>query len=143
MDRQVVIEAALQLIRADRPFVLATVDAEGCPQVRWMGAAHYEWPATIYMAAFADSRKMAQINGHPQAQLMFHSEGFKRVATLSGTARVVADPAVKRRVFAEMLDSSDYFEGPDDPRFGLIAFVFTRIEAIGLGDDMTPAAVDI
>lgn len=143
MDRQIVVDAALELVRAGRAFVFATVDAEGFPQVRWMGGAYLEEPLTVYMAAGADSRKMIQIAAHPQAQLMFHNEDFSRVATLTGTARAVTDPSVKRRVFAGMPGAATYFAGPDDPKFGVVAFVCSRIEMLGLADGMAPAAVDI
>ena len=84
MDRQAIVDAALELIRAGRAFVFATVDDTGFPQIRWMGGAFLEEPLTVYMAAGAGSRKMRQIGGHPEAQLMFQSEDFSRVATLTG-----------------------------------------------------------
>jgi general stress protein 26 len=143
VDRQIVVDAALELVRAGRAFVFATVDAEGFPQVRWMGGAYLEEPLTVYMAAGADSRKMMQIAAHPQAQIMFHNEDFSRVATLTGTASAVTDSSVKRRVFAGMSGAANYFSGPDDPKFGVVAFVCSRIEMLGLADGMAPAAVDI
>jgi general stress protein 26 len=137
------VDAALELVRAGRAFVFATVDAEGFPQVRWMGGAYLEEPLTVYMAAGTDSRKMMQIAAHPQAQLVFHNEDFSRVATLIGTASAATDPSVKRRVFAGMPGAANYFAGPDDPKFGVVAFVCGRIEMLGLTGDMAPAAVDI
>jgi len=143
MDRQTFVEAALELVRAGRAFVFATVDAEGFPQVRWMGGAHLEEPLTVYMAAGTDSRKMVQMAAHRQAQLMFQSEDFSRVATLTGTASAVTDPSVKRRVFAGIPGAANYFAGPDDPKFGVVEFACSRIEMLGLADGMAPAVVDI
>lgn len=54
MDKHDVIGAAQDLIRAGGSFVLATVDPDGVPQVRWMGAALLEEPLTVYMVAGAE-----------------------------------------------------------------------------------------
>ncbi len=143
MDRQDVIDAALELIRSGHSFVLATVNAEGFPQVRWMGGTYLEEPLTVYMVAFSDSRKMGQVRTHPEIQLMFQSEDYSRVATLTGTARVITDPSVKQRVFAGIAGAAEYFSGPDDPKLGVIKFVCSRIEVLGLGEGMTPVTVDM
>jgi general stress protein 26 len=143
VDRQAILDAALELIRARRAFVFATVDDRGFPQIRWMGGAFLEEPLTVYMAAGADSRKMRQIASHPQAQLMFQTEDFSRVATLTGSASVVTDPAMKRQVFAGIPGASQYFPGPDDASFGVVRFVCSRIEMLGLGEGMTPVVADI
>jgi general stress protein 26 len=143
MDRQGVIDAALELVRSGRAFVFATVDGGGFPQVRWMGGGYLEEPLTIYMAAAAESRKMAQIAVHPEAQLMLQNADLSRVATLTGTARAVTEPSVKRRVFAGIPGSSEYFSGPDDPAFGVVKFVCSRIEMLGLAEGMTPSVADI
>jgi general stress protein 26 len=143
MDRQGVIDAAMELVRAGRAFIFATVDGGGFPQVRWMGGGYLEEPLTVYMACAADSRKMGQIAAHPEAQLMLQNEDFSRVATLTGTAKAVTESSVKRRVFAGIPGSAQYFSGPDDPGFGVVKFVCSRIEMLGLAEGMTPTAADI
>jgi general stress protein 26 len=143
MDREEIISAAQQLGRAGIPFVLATVDADGVPQMRWMGAAAWEGPLTAYMAVGAQSRKMAQIEAHPQSQLMFHSEDYSRVATLTGRCGIVTDLEAKRRLWKEMPGAANHFSGPEDPAFGLIRFTCRRVEVIGMTDETAPAAADL
>ena len=143
MDRQAIVDAAIELIRAGRAFVFATVDAEGFPQLRWMGGSYVEEPLTVYMAAAADSRKIAQLSRHSEAQLLYQRDDHSRVAALMGSASVVSDQSVKRRVFAGIPGASEYFSGPEDSAFGVIKFVCSRIEVLGLTEGMTPAVADI
>lgn len=143
MDTQAIIEAAKDLVRAGRSFVLATVDSEGVPQARWMGAAHLEEPFLVYMAAGAASRKVGQMESHPKSQLMFQTEDYSRVATLTGTCEVVGDVETKRRVFKGIPGAAQYFSGPDDPNFAAIKFTCQRVEMLGMAEGMAPVSADL
>jgi general stress protein 26 len=143
MSKHEVIGAAQDLIRAGGSFVLATVDQDGIPQVRWMGAALLEEPLTVYMVAGAESRKMGQMKAHPKSQLMFQSADYARVATLSGTCEIVGDAKTKQRVWDGIPGAANFFKGPDDPGFGAIRFVCTRVEVLGLKEGMATAAAEL
>ena len=143
MGKQEVVEAAKALVGEKRPFVLATVDEGGVPQVRWMGALYVEEPLTMYMAAGADSRKMRQIKAHAKGQLMFQSEDYGKVATLTGEYEVVTDAETKRRVWEGIPGAHEYFEGPDHPGFGVIRFVCRRVEVLGLKEGMETATAEV
>ena len=136
MEKAEIVSAALDLVRAGRSFLFATVDGDGNPQVRWMGGAHLEEPFTVYMACGAESRKMGQIAANPKSQLMFHSEDFSRVATLTGASEVVAGAEAKRQVFEGIAGAAQYFSGPDDPNFGAIKFTCRRVEMVGMSEGM-------
>jgi len=143
MQRLAVLDAALDLIRAGRAFIFATADEDGFPQVRWMGGHYLEEPLTVYMACDSESRKMRQIASHPEAQLMFQTEGFSRVATLTGTAKVVTEPSVRRKVYAGIPGASQYFpQGPDDARFGSSSSCAAGSRCLARGG-MAPVAADI
>lgn len=143
MGKHEVIGAAQDLIRAGGSFVLATVDQDGIPQVRWMGAALLEEPLTVYMVAGAESRKVGQMKAHPKSQLMFQSADHARVATLSGTCEVVGDVKTKQRVWDGIPGAANFFKGPDDVGFGAIKFVCTRVEVLGLKEGMATAAAEL
>ncbi|UCH34447.1 MAG: pyridoxamine 5'-phosphate oxidase family protein [Armatimonadota bacterium] len=138
-----IVQATQEMIRADKPFVLATVDAGGVPQMRWMGAAMLDEPLTVFMAAGANSRKMDQMRAHPQSQLMFQDEDFTRVATLSGTCEVVGDIETKRRVWQGIPAAAHYHSAPEDPTFGVIKFVCRRVELLNIKESHTPAVVEL
>lgn len=143
MDKTEIVSAALDLVRAGRSFVFATVDSNGTPQVRWMGGAYLEEPSTIYMACGAKSRKMGQIASDPRSQLMFQAEDFSRVATLTGRSEVVTEAEAKRRVFEGIAGASQYFSGPDDPNFGAIKFTCQRVEMLGMSEGMEVESAEV
>lgn len=128
MSREEIIGMARRVVSEGKPFVLATVDADGGPRMRWMGGLLLEEPLTIYMACGASSRKMEQIRGNPKGQLMFQTEGFREVVTLYGTCSIVEHADVKQKLWAAMPALAHYFAGPDDPNFGVIRFDTQRVE---------------
>jgi general stress protein 26 len=143
MDRDEIIAVTRELAEADVPFVLATVDEHGAPQVRWMGGCALDDPMTVWLAGGAKSRKMSQISASARAQLMFHSQDFGRVATVSGECEVVGTIEAKRRLWERMPQLSRYVSGPEDPEFGVIKFVGRRIELLNMAEGMTPAVAEI
>ena len=134
MTSEEIITAAKELIAADRPFVLATVDQDGGPQVRWMGAFMLQDPLVCYMAAGGQSRKIEQLKANPS---------FGRVATLSGTAEIVEDIDTKRRAWDAMPVCAKYFPGPDAPEFGLIKFVCERVELLAMAEAHEPFVAEL
>ncbi len=143
MDKAQVINAAKELVKANRSFVLATVDRKNTPQIRWMGAAYMEEPFTLYMATGATSRKVEQIGANPQSQLLFQTEDFSRVATLTGLSSLVTDGELKHRVWEAMPEAHAYFSGPDDPVFGVIKFECRRVEVTGLVEGMEAMSAEL
>lgn len=143
MSKEEVVRAAQELVRAGGAFVLATVDEEGGPQMRWMGGAFLEEPLTIYMVTGAESRKMRQIGASPKSQLMFQSKDYARVATLSGNCEVVEEAEIKRRVWDGIPGASNHFSGPEDANFGVIRFVCRRVEVTGMKEGMGAAAAEL
>lgn len=86
---------------------------------------------------------MGQIKAHPKSQLMFQSADYVWVATLSGTCEFVGDAETKQRVWDGIPGAANFFKGPDDPGFGAIRFVCTRVEVLGLKEGMATAAADV
>jgi general stress protein 26 len=143
MEKEQIIATAQELVRKGGTFVFATVDAQGVPQMRWMGGCFFEEPMTIYLAATADSRKMVQLAVNPQAQLMFHAPDYAQVVSLWGRAEAVDCQDTKRKVLEGIPGAQGYFASADDPKFGVIKFICSRIEAIGLAEGMTPVTAEL
>jgi len=132
VTRDEILAAAQELARSKAPFVFATVDAEGAPQVRWMGGLVLDEPFQVWMMSGAQARKMAQIRGNPAAQLVFSTPDFSRVITVSGTCEVSEDLACKQRVWVAMPELAQFVSGPEDPDFGLVEFVGKRLELLAI-----------
>lgn len=104
--------------------VLATVDEDGSPRMRWMGALEEdpEQPWVFYLVCGVDSAKMDQIAQNPNAQLLFSQMDPWRVAALSGIAEAVDTPELRRLLWEAIPAMADYFSAIDDPGVGIIRF---------------------
>lgn len=114
-----------------KPFLgaLATLTEDGKPWARYVVALANESDMTISFATFVDSRKVEQIKANPMVHLTAGANEVSETAPyvqIEGTAELVVDRK-KRHVFWCDIPS-DFFEGPDDPRYSLIEIHPTRIE---------------
>jgi general stress protein 26 len=134
MERDDIIRIAQDLAGADKPFVLATVDAEAYPRLRWMGGLVLEEPLTAYMATGVRSRKVDQIRAKPRAQLLFQTEDFGTVVTLYGTCEILDDPATKQMVWDGIPALANHASGPDDPGLSIIRFTTARVEVLRMAE---------
>ena len=102
--------------------VLGTVDAEGRPRMRWMGALleDPERPWTFYLACGAGSRKLQELAHNPHAQLLFSQMGPWQVASLSGTAEAVDSPELRQLLWDALPGMRRHYSGPEDPKMGII-----------------------
>ena len=121
-------------------FVYTTVDAQGCPRGRYMGALMVKEGA-IYMATFSESRKIQQIKVNPRSELIFATKGYKRVAMLGGESWVEGSLELKKEFWAANPSCKDYFSAYDVPEFGLIEFRPSSGEYLDPAVQHTPFAV--
>ncbi len=122
MTEQEIKQAIWQTVeRGQQGFVYTTVDGQGCPRGRYMGALTIK-DGVIYMASFNEARKMQQIKVNPRSELIFASECFKQVATLGGESRVEGSLELKKEFWEANPICKDYFSSYDAAEFGLIAF---------------------
>jgi len=125
--------------------VLATVDEDGKPRMRWMGALveDPDEPWTFYLACGAESRKMAQIGQNPNAQLLFSQTDEWNVATLSGTAEASQDAEIRQMMWDSISAIHKYYEGPDDPKMGVIKFKTQSMELLARHERREPYHLDL
>jgi len=124
-------------------YVLGTVDANNAPQMRFMGALVLEGDFEVLMATSSSARKVQQIQVNPQAQLLFSSDDYKQVATLSGTAKMVESLDRKKMFWDKVPACADYHESPEDPDFGVIAVKAKRIEYLDVTQGLEPMRVEL
>jgi general stress protein 26 len=123
--------------------VLATVDEQNAPRMRWMGALveDPEHPWTFYLACGKESRKMAQIAGNDRAQLLFTNQDSWEVATLSGSAEAVDSVAVRQLLWEGCAPMRRYYKGVDDPTMGIICFTTRCLELLTMAEHKTECFV--
>jgi len=130
---------------AQNVHVLATVDAEGKPHTRWMGAIveHPEQPWTFLIACGKDSRKMAQIAANNQAQLLFTKQDTWEVATLSGTAEAVDCEHCRKLLWEACPPMRQYYTGVDDPSMGIIMFTTKCMELLAMQEGLKTYCLEL
>ena len=137
-------EAVKELVaQKDIVFVLATVDADAAPQCRLMGALVLEGEFEILMATYPNARKVKQIEQNPKAQLLFSTEDYKKVATLSGTAEMEESLETKKKFWDAVPACADYHKSHDAPDFGLMRVKTQSMEYIDLAVRNAPFKVEL
>lgn len=130
-EPEAVLEAARAAIASARYAFLITVDGDGQPQARLMEAFPPTADFIVWMGTRPDSRKVAQIRAHPRATLAYYDPAGPNYVSLLGAARIVDDPAVRRKWWRE--DWERHFPGgPEGKNFTLIEFRARRIELVSV-----------
>jgi general stress protein 26 len=102
MDKNSMFAALDRILDKSKAAVLASVDQEGKPHVRWMT------PVTIrgrdgflYSVTSPGFEKAMQVASHPQVEWMLQSKSLDEIVTVRGTIQVLDNPRTK----AEILES--------------------------------------
>jgi general stress protein 26/nucleoside-triphosphatase THEP1 len=98
--------------------LLLTQGEDGYPQSRPMHLVDRD-AATLWFATSRASRKVAQIEAHPQVTVLFVDSRRFNYASIHGHARVVVDPEREQSLWMDDW-RDDWPEGPDDPDFVLL-----------------------
>lgn len=129
----------------DNVHVLATIDAEGKPQMRWMGALveDPETPWTFYLACMKGSRKMQQLAQNPNAQLLFSQIEDWKVASVSGTTEAVDCEHCRQLLWDNVPAMQKYYSGVDDPNMGIIKFTAKCMELLAMQEEHEPYCFEL
>ena len=88
-----------RIIDEAKAALLATVDADGRPHVRWMTPAVLPGrPGAIYAVTSPEFRKSRHLAANPKAQWIFQTKLLDRIATVNGLVNVVDNSAMKAEV---------------------------------------------
>lgn len=101
LSRSELIEAARAVMAAAPYAALATVDAEGRPDVRAMDPIAPDEDMVVWMATNPLSRKVTQLRESPTVALHYLDPNGPGYVTLHGTAKLVDDAEAKQRRWKE------------------------------------------
>ena len=96
-ERSTLIAAAQEIMLTARYCTLVTLDASGQPHVRTMDPFESDGDMVIRLGTFRNSRKVGHIRNDPRVALHYLSPSGSGYVSISGTARLVDDPAEKAR----------------------------------------------
>jgi len=112
---------------------LATVTQDGKPWVRYVMVAASD-DLTLRCATFVSARKVKQIEANPEVHVTCGvTDPAKMVPYLQiqGRAALNTGKEARHGFWSEMLAS--IFDGPDDPKYGVLEIVPYRIEYCTVG----------
>jgi general stress protein 26 len=125
-----VVDLTKKMADGTRPGVLATVDENGAPHLRWMATLSLHDFPLLYTITSPISRKIQHIVEHPQVSWMFSNEEMNVIVNLRGNARIVTDSAKIQQVWKMLEDKSRaYFLSISTEGAGF-AVIETEIEDI-------------
>ncbi len=129
-DSEDILGLARTLIDGRHLGILATVDASGVPELRWMSTLALDEFPIIYTLTSPESRKIEQIAKHPAVTWMFSNHDLTLILNLFGKARVLSDTQTLDRVWKKVRDKQHaYFlkEYSDSPG---VAVIETTVESV-------------
>jgi len=126
-------QMALELVDTSKVAYLATVDAEGFPQIRAIFNArskeHYPKLAPLFKSHSADfmlyfttntsSSKVADLRVHPDVAIYFCKPEESRGLMLSGRMELIDDPRIKKSLWLEGMERY-YPAGCTDPDYTVL-----------------------
>lgn len=108
-DSADILGLAKTLINGHHPGILGTIDQSGKPQIRWMSTLSFDEFPIFYTLTAPDSRKVAQINRHPDVNWMFFNRDKSLILNLAGKARILKETAELKRVWKQIEDKSHLY----------------------------------
>jgi general stress protein 26 len=128
-----VVDLAKRMADGKRPGVLATVDENGRPHLRWMATLSLQEFPMLYTITSPNSRKIEHINRNPEVSWMFTNEEMNAIININGKALITTDSAKMNRIWKLLEDKSKaYFLSihTDGPGFAVIETEIEDIECV-------------
>ena len=99
MDKQSMYAVLDRVLENTKAAVMATVDAESCPRVRWMTPATLRGrEGMLYAVTAPGFEKIPQVSSHPKVEWMLQTKDLDEVLTIRGVVEVIDNPRTKAEV---------------------------------------------
>ena len=110
-------------VDAQKTAFIASVDADGFPNMKAMLAPRERDGVTFYFTTNTSSLRVEQYRNNPKASIYFHHRGRFRYTgvMLKGTMQVLTDPETKERIWRTG-DTMFYKKGVTDPDYCVLQF---------------------
>lgn len=125
-----IIRLAKQLADGNRPGVLATVDQDGAPHLRWMATLSLQEFPRLYALTSPHSRKLTHIYHNPRVNWMFTTDSNSMVVNLSGKANLITEKSEVNRIWRMIENKSNAFFLSLDTGSEGVAVIETTVEDV-------------
>lgn len=102
MDIQGIMNRIAEILEDSKTGVLATVDADGRPHMRWMTPAVLQGrPGTIFAVTSPQFAKAIHLAAHPEAEWMLQTRALDEIVNIKCKISIIDNPSIK----AELLET--------------------------------------
>jgi len=116
------IKAEIRKLREESKIAyVASINAEGFPQVKAMMVLEHESLATHYFSTNTSSNRVSQFRNNPKASVYYCNEAAFKGALFTGTVEVLTDHATKARFWSDGCEIY-YPKGVDDEDYCIYRF---------------------
>ncbi len=99
MDSRSMLDTVERVLERSRIAVLATVDPEGRPHMRWMTPGLVRGrDRFLYAVTSPEFHKTDEVRGNAAVEWMIQSRSLDEIVTIRGTMRILDNPSVKAEV---------------------------------------------
>jgi len=129
-DSDDLIGVAKGLVNGRHPGILATVNEEGIPQLRWMSTLTFDEFPVFYSLTSPDSRKVAQIRARPDVNWLFFNDDQSLMLNLIGKARILTDAVNLKHIWQKVVDKSHAYFLHNYSKAPGFAVIETKVDTI-------------
>ena len=92
-----------QILETTPTGVLATIDNNGNPRMRWMTPAVIKGrPDVLFAITSPDFAKVMQLNAHADVEWMIQTRALDQIVNLRGKINVLDNPAIRSEVMEQL-----------------------------------------
>lgn len=103
MNQHEVMYKVEQILEDTTTGVLATVDKDGTPRMRWMTPAVLKGrPDVLFAITSPDFDKVTQLDDHPAVEWVIQTRTLNKVVNLRGKINVLDNPAIRSEVMEHL-----------------------------------------
>ena len=92
-----------QILEDARAAILATIDEQGNPRMRWMTPALVRGRSgALFAVTSPDFHKVVELNAHADVQWMIQTRSLDQVVNLKGKINVIDNPSIRSEVMEHL-----------------------------------------
>ncbi|HHT45304.1 MAG TPA: pyridoxamine 5'-phosphate oxidase family protein [Fastidiosipila sp.] len=99
MDKKSMMDKIAAVLDDSKTGVMATVDKDGKPHLRWMTPLILpQWPGALFAVTSPDFPKVMQLDGNNHVEWMIQTRALDQVINVSGGINILDNPSLKAQV---------------------------------------------
>jgi general stress protein 26 len=99
MNQTELMDKVEQILDDSKTGVLATVDGDGCPHMRWMTPKTLRGrPGALFAVTSPGSAKALHLESNPHVQWMIPTRSLAQIVLLRGRVNIIDNPSLKSEI---------------------------------------------